>query len=406
MAKANDDFGSKIGRNLQKQKDAKKGFGYLNLPKGVEAFVVDENTREVTLDFLPYEVTDPKHPDRDNEYKVAVPGSLWYRRPFKVHRNVGVNNETVVCLKSVGKPCPICEYQKKRMNEKAEKEEIVELYGKPRSLYAVIPVGMRKIEEKVHIWDMSDKLFQETLNDDLEIHPENRVFPSLASGKTAVLTLKWKSLGKVTYPEVRAIDFEDREPYAESILDEVPNLDEVLKILSYEEIEAKFFETDQEETGGDLHDVDDAPVHHRREEREEREERPRREREEAPSRTRRSRVEDDGDMPDNEPEEKPQERTRSRRTEKEPDEEGTTRKRKSAEVEKEEIRPQRGSAEGPYNKSEETTRSRRSPEPAEEKTKEKDRCPYGHRFGIDTEKFNDCDICNIWKACIDEKEGK
>lgn len=398
MAKANDDFGSKIGRNLQKQKDAKKGFGYLNLPKGVEAFVVDEGTREVSLDFLPYEVSDPKHPDRDNEYGIATPRSLWYRRPFKVHRNVGINNETVVCLKSIGKPCPICEYQKKRMKEKAEKEEIVELYGKPRSLYAVIPIGMRKIEEKVHIWDMSDKLFQETLNDDLEVHPENRSFPSLANGKTAILTLKWKSFGKVTYPEVRAIDFEDRDAYPEKILNEVPDLDKVLRILTYEEIEAKFFETDQEETGGDLYDVDDAPVHHRGEEREEREERParrEREREEAPTRSRHTQEE---------PEEKP-ERTRSRREEREPEKE-PERKRKSASAEKEDFKSERGSAEGSYNKrEEETPRSRRASAPVEEKA-EKDPCSYGHKFGVDTEKFNDCDICNIWKECIDEKEGK
>ena len=391
MAKRNDDFSNKIGRNLQKQKEDRKGYGYLDLPKGIEPFVVDEGVREVSLDFLPYEVSDAKHPDRDPQFDIAMPGSLWYRRPFKVHRNVGANNETVVCPKSVGKPCPICDYQKKRMNEKAEKkrmnekaekEEIVELYAKPRSLYAVIPIGMRKIEEKVHIWDMSDKLFQEILNDDLSLHPENLSFPSLSGGKTAILTLKWKNLGKVTYPEVRAIDFEERDAYSEKILDEVPDLDKMLRILSYEQIEAKFFETEEEETGGALHEVEERPRRHV-----EREE----EKEEAPPRRRRA---------ENQEREEPPQRSRRSRAE-EPEKE-LERKRKATE----EFVPQRGSAEGEYNSSADTTpveRPRRN-RAVEEKTT--DRCPYGHVFGEDAEKFNDCDICKIWKECIEETEKK
>ena len=109
-------FRDKIKADSEKQKKDAKSYGYLLLPKDVKTFSPEPGSR-VILDFIPYEVTDEKHPDRNESNEIAVPGSLWYKRPFKVHRNVGVNNETVVCLTSIGKKCPICEYLAKRTRE-------------------------------------------------------------------------------------------------------------------------------------------------------------------------------------------------------------------------------------------------------------------------------------------------
>lgn len=363
-------FGDKIGRNTQHQKESKKSFGYLNLPKDVKVLSLEEDTRKIELDFLPYEVTDPKHPDRDAQYEIAVPGSLWYRRPFKVHRNVGVDKETVVCLKSVGKKCPICEYQQKRMNEKADKEEIVALYGKPRSLYVVIPIGVKKYEEVPTIWDMSDKLFQETLNDELDSEPENRCFPGLEDGKTLGITLKWKEFGKTRFPEVRSITFADRDPYKEKILDTVPNLDEILKILTYDQIEAKFFETDLEEDGGKLEELSEeaeAPVRHKRVVEED--EKP----------TRRSRVVEEEKE---EKEEAPVRRSRKVEEDSEPEEKLTRTKR----VVEDEEPPTR------------TKRSERAEKTADA---DADPCPHGYKFGKDFEKYDKCNDCVKWDDCFD-----
>jgi hypothetical protein len=353
MTQKKSSFRDKIGRNTQKQKDSRKGFGYLDLPKGVPVFAIEGDTREVALDLLPYEVTDPKHPDRDNEYDIATPKSLWYRRPFKVHRNVGVNKETVVCLKSFGKPCPICAYQEKRRKEKADKEEIKELYPRPRSLYVVVPLGVKKVEEVPHVWDMSDYLFQNILNDELDLDEENRDFPSLESGKTLVLKLRWKELGETSFPDVRNISFEDRKPYKENILDEVPNLDEVLIELSYETIEKKFFELEDEPDAGKLE----------KEEPEKETRRSRREREEEPEKEEKKEKEDIGS------------RRRSVREDKE-------------EKEEKEEKPEKGSSK----------RSDKDKEPE---------CPEeGYTFGKDFEKVvkhgkEVCDECDLWNACYD-----
>jgi len=104
-------FAGKVKANAKKQRQAQTQYGYLNLPREINVFNPEPGSR-VKLDFLPYEVTDARHPDRDNELGVAIPGELWYKRPFKVHRNIGAGNETVVCPSSVGKKCPICEYRR------------------------------------------------------------------------------------------------------------------------------------------------------------------------------------------------------------------------------------------------------------------------------------------------------
>ena len=35
----------------------------------------------------------------------------------------------------------------------------------------------------------------------------------------------------------------------------------------------------------------------------------------------------------------------------------------------------------------------------------KNKCPFGHVFGKDCEKFDDCDSCDLWDDCI-EASGK
>lgn len=330
-------FKGKVISSAQKTKNAGASYGYLTLPKGVKVFNVSEGTKVVRLNFLPYEITDPKHPEYDKEREVALPGTLWYRRPFKIHRNVGSTNDAVICLTSIGKKCPICEYQNKRFREKAEKQELQDLRAKSRSLYVVVPIDFAKHEEVPHIWDMADSLFQDTLLEELLENNENEDFFSLDNGKTAEVKFRWESLGGHPYPEARSISFEERDEIGEEILEEVPNLDTLLKIMSYDELSKKFFDLDDEEEGtGSLRTVEE-------------------EVEEEPVRTKRH-------IPP-----KPEEE----------------------EAEEDEVVEEKPTI----------TRRRTNGVPPT-----KDKCPYGHKFGVDTNSFDDCDSCEIWDACIEQKE--
>lgn len=360
MSKSN--FKGKVKKDTEKQKSSSGGRAYLNLPRGVKLYNVEADTRRVKLDFLPYVVSDKNHPNRDDKNEIALPGSLWWRRPIMVHGNVGAENERVLCLRSVGKKCPICEYQKKRYAEGAPKEETKEYYPQDRSLFIVRPID-QDMDEEPMVWDMSDKMFLDILRDELEEDDSNEIFPDLEEGKTLQISLKWNTIGEKgkPFPEARSITFLDREPYDEKILKEVPDLDNVLNVLTYDEIFNKFFEIDAEETGKELKDVD----------------------EEKPERKKRFHKEERNE------EEKEEEPPRSFRRERKVDKEEKTEKPAESE------RRRRGvDVEPKEEKSERRSHS------------QKDKCPHGYKFGVDTDKFNECDKCDLWDDCVDEKDGK
>ncbi len=235
-------FRTSTHEDVKRQKQ-KKSYGYLKLPKGVKTFSMKEDTREVDLDIIPYEVTDEKHLDRTEAR--AFPGDLWYKKPFKTHRDVGADNKTVICRTTVGKKCPICEYVTQRLKDGADWDEMKDIASKDRNLYAIRPLNSNDHDNIIHIWDMSQFLFQEELNDQLEEDESCRVFPSLEKGKTLTVKFKWKKFGKNKFPETRDITFEDRDKsYSDDILEEVPNLDEILDVKSYQELHDMFFETE------------------------------------------------------------------------------------------------------------------------------------------------------------------
>lgn len=248
MKKKKISFADKVRANIEKQKSQKSQYGYLKLLKGVNVFKEEPGSR-VKLDILPYVVTDPNHPDRDDELGIAVPGALWYKRPFKLHRNIGYNNMPLVCPTSIGKRCPICEYKQRLLKEGKDwrDDSVKALKTYLRNLYIVVPLDNKNYEERPYVWDISDHLFQNKLSIELEENPEYANFPDLEDGYTLRIRFTEEQFGKNKFADTSRIDFEKREKkYDESILDKVPNLDEVLVVLSYEQIEAKFFDSEDD----------------------------------------------------------------------------------------------------------------------------------------------------------------
>lgn len=345
-------FRGKVSKTVQKSTRVSRS--YLTLPEGTKQFVIDEGAKKIQLDFLPYIVTDSHHPDLDEKEGVALEGNPWFRRPFKVHRNIGTDNETCVCPKSIGKPCPICKHQQELFDKNTEddKEMAISLYAKDRVLYVVSPLNSKKFDAEPHVWDMAQSLFQDTLKETLDEDDSHEIFPDLKEGETLELSLKWKKLGKNTFPETTHITFLERDPYPNSTLETVPNLDEVLKVLSYKELEAKFFEVDAEEDGGELKEDENEPVRKRKV------------------------VKPETDDEDERP-------THRRSIER-----GTpgTKRRPVVEEDDEPVR-----------------RPARKLPSADDEDKE---CPYGHRFGRDNDKFDECDDCSLFNNCYDEKNNK
>jgi hypothetical protein len=388
MKRTKSNFRGNVINTAEKHEKARSSFGYLNLPKGIKAFMIKDGVRKVQLDIMPYIVSDPRHPDNLVNPNVANVGDLWYKRPTKIHRNVGAENETCICPKSVGKPCPICEYQKELFDRDKDddRENAIELYSKDRDLYVVIPLDSDDHEEIPYVWDMAQSLFEDVLIDTLREskNEENEIFASLEEGKTLEIDFRWKKLGRNKFPEATHIEFLDREPYDESILDEIPNLDEVSKVLSYKELQAKFFETELEEDAGELKEIEPEKeeVHERR----------------RPLRSSRSEEKKEEFKP-----ERGSASSTSRRS----------RHAEEVEPEKEERKPLRRSMRTslpspelrktePEKEVEETPkRSRRTP--VKEEVKDANPCPQGFVYGVENDTHDECYDCTVFDDCYDEK---
>ena len=340
-------FSAEVGADVKRQKMRGSAYGYLNLPKGVNMFK-EPLEGDIRLDFLPYEVTNPNHADQ------KAPGKLWYKAPFRIHRGVGPAEDSVVCPVSFGKRCPICEMRTKRLKEGADKEELRPMNSSPRNLYCVVPLGEKEYEEKPYLWDISAFCFQDELTDELDQDEANWNFPDLEDGLTVAIRLVKKSFDTTKFGFTKRVSFEERdEAYDEAILDEVPKLDDLLTVLSYEELERKWMGVDEVE----------APQEEEEEEEVEQVPEPttrRRKKTVVPEPEEEARPVEDDDVPFDEDEEEP-----------EPEPKPTRRKRTA---------------------------------PAKEEGE--NLCPYGHKYGVDTDEpvaALDCSTCDAWDKCIDIK---
>ena len=380
-------FKKGVAANVEKQEKSGAEYGYLNIPKGVDLYK-PESGRGKLIDIIPYIVTNAKHPDRQefDDFIIAEQGTLWYCLPFKIHRNIGVNKDTIVCPTSFGKPCPVCEYRAKQAQAKVDKDELKQWNASKRALYLVIPIEDKKHKEEIHLWDISYHLIQKLLNEELKENDAFNNFPDLEAGYTLKLRLEEQTIGKNSFNEVTRIDFEERDAYEDDVVESAPRLDDdVLILKSYNEINAMFFELGEVEAADAIEEetTTTAPP-------------PRKRRTTKPEPTE---EEEEDDIPGlkekEEVEDTPPPRNR--------------RGAAPAETEKEEepeekappVRKRRGAATEEKEPEKEVPKEKEAT-----KTEAKGKCPYGHKFGVDTDDFpKDCSKCDAWDDCIEEKEG-
>ena len=185
------------------------------------------------------------HPDRDDKNGIATPGEWWYKLPFRIHKDVGVRNEKVVCPASFGKPCPICDYRAKLKKEDGDDDEIKALNTSERDMYAIKPKASKKLKDQIYLYDASDFKFQEVFRSQLKRDERWETFPHPEEGCSLKVVYDEATFNGNKYAEPTRFDFVDRKkPLDDSLLDEVPNLEDCLNILSYDELKAKFFDAE------------------------------------------------------------------------------------------------------------------------------------------------------------------
>jgi len=260
VKKRKSQFRGVVSAHSKRQQAKGATYGYLTLPKNVSIFKETPGSI-LRFNIMPYIVTDDHHPDKEtiNEWTIAKKGSLWYRRPFKTHRNVG--NDTVICLSSFGMKCPVCEYRSKLMNDDGVTDESKALKPSDRHIYIISPIAVKegtgdwkKLEAKPQLWTISNAMFQKKLDEELALDEDNEVFADLEEG--LVLEVRFSSetiAGGQPFSETSRIDFKERkEPFDEKILDELPDLDAIIinSAMSYQALKDKFFEIEPDDEPG------------------------------------------------------------------------------------------------------------------------------------------------------------
>lgn len=234
MSKLKNKLKNKTKSNVEK-KDSGGGFKkWFSVPDGMEVYQLKAGKKNL-IDILPYIVQTKSNPETakgDPDYLL----SLW------VHRSIGIKKEDIVCLKQYGKPCPICEEVERLKDDDADgnKTLIDSIKGKHRVLYNVIDLkddGKHKLFESAY-FTMERKLLAEAEDS------ENGtiIFADPEEGYSVRIKGIEDSFNGNDFISLESLDLVERdEQYEESIIDDMIALDTLIEILSYEEIEKKFF---------------------------------------------------------------------------------------------------------------------------------------------------------------------
>jgi len=390
-----------------KENETAGSFGYLKgNPDSLEISAKTLDDDAIEMDIVPYLVTQDNHP-------FAEVDETWYEKTFEIHRNIGPEEKVVICPRSVGKRCPICEYiRDARRDPSHDPEEINAIKAKKRQIFNV------KVGKKIYVWDVSIHLFGLLLDKTIKLkknhrkrpEPEVMDFFELEQGRTLEVTFKEKSFAGNDFFEAIRVDFYERDEIDEDVLEKTMDLDSLLVVLGEKELRDMFTGVASEDDADD--DQDDEPKPKRKKRKAKKEEEEPDEEEEKPKRKKRKAKKE---TEEEEEETKPRRRRRKKKEEEEEeteDEPNDDEDEQEEEEEEEEEKPKRRSRRTRRAKAEEEE-TEEEEEEEEEKPKRKkrkakkkeDECPHDHDFGDDCEEQDECEDCDLWEACKDAQEA-
>lgn len=265
----------------QKQEHADKGktgLGRKNvldyskaIGKIVNMFTPKFKPAENAIDIIPFVITQPWYK------KLRTPsgrtngldtGDMEYKLQIPVHQSIGINNDVFLCPREAfGDSCSLCD-EMFAAYQAGDKDKAIDLRPKWRTFYNVYDYD--DPEKGIQIFDISYYLFESTtkndsmrtnLIDSMILDDSGPVpFFDLKEGKIIIAKFKKKTLGKIEFPEIDSIEFEDRsQPYEDSILNQVFPLDSMLIIPSNEEMKNAYYALED-----DKHKEDSEPVQNER----------------------------------------------------------------------------------------------------------------------------------------------
>ena len=221
----------------KKQKTG-SGFTSFDIPEGVELMRIKSDCSK-RLDILSYRV-GKGNPNEDQ-------GTLHFERTFWVHR-LGPDNRRYVCpAMTANKPCPVCEYRAKlRRDPDADDELKKSLSPSQRQIWLVY--DLEEMDKGVQLLEYSYHQFGRQIKAELDNADEDdeyEFFSDLEDGLTV----------RVAFEENKPFGFEAvsvnfkkrRKQYDASLADELPCLDDLIKIEPYDKLKAILLQTEGEE---------------------------------------------------------------------------------------------------------------------------------------------------------------
>lgn len=238
----------KVRDRAQNREKGKGGGTKYNFDKEVDYFNPSKGT--TILSIIPYEITVDNNPDMDK-------GELWYKRKIFVHYGIGVEEISIICPKTIGKRCPICEARAALIKDSYDDNEtqIKQLRPSQREIFNV--VDMDDDEDEILFWEIAYSNFGELLDEELEESEDGEPILGIADlDNRPVLNVRFKKakFDGNKYLKASKVDADEGDDLNESILKEVVDLDRCLKIMDYKTLERVFLELDdanyeEDETG-------------------------------------------------------------------------------------------------------------------------------------------------------------
>jgi hypothetical protein len=221
----------------------------LKLPDGVN-FWTPKDPGTYRIEIIPYKASN-------NPY--AEEGDYAFERTYWMHRGIGPENNSYVCLaKELKKKCPVCEYRAKLAQDPNGDEDMIKaLAPKQRQLFNVF--DHKHPDKGVQVWEVSHFLFGKHLDNKIKnADPEDREryegFANEEDGLTLRITASQETTGSNTFLEFGDIEFKERkEELDPEVFDQAVDLDACIKTLDYKELRKLLLQIDDEDA------EDDAP---------------------------------------------------------------------------------------------------------------------------------------------------
>jgi len=232
-------------RNLGGSRQTALDLSKINLPEWTPKTGREKNA----IDIMPYRVTQSWYPTlrtRAGECTNLEVGMRDYKLEYPVHK---IRAGRFLCPREAfGRANDsICEEmfaewgKRKVPGSNFNEKKARDLQTSWRNAYIIY--DYYDAEKGFQLWNMAYANFEKYLLE--QIYQEMKIFWDLAEGFTLEFKMREEAVAgsdKATYKELHGdIEFVNRDPYKEDVLDQIPSLDAALIISSYEDIHEAYF---------------------------------------------------------------------------------------------------------------------------------------------------------------------